>query len=241
MLAGQDGTAKAEAALETLCRTYWYPLYAYVRRQGQTAHDAQDLTQEFFARMLESKYLQLADRERGRFRSFLLKSLQHFLINEWVRGQAQKRGGGARMIALDEEIAERLYQQEPTAYVTAEVLYDKRWATTLLGRAMDRLGADYGASGKGELFAVLKPQILVEGSGEVYRELAVQTGMSEGATKVAMHRLRQRFREAVRAEVAQTVATPAEVDEELRFLMAAVASVNDLRRGMGPAEETDRL
>lgn len=222
LAAGQAGAPSAEAALENLCRAYWYPLYAYVRRQGQNAHDAQDLTQEFFARMLEKRYLQLADRERGRFRSFLLKSLQHFLVNEWARGQAQKRGGGAQFIALDEEAAERIYQQEPAAQIAPETLYDKRWAVTLLDRAMAKLQADYVAAGKGELFHRLKGILLSEGTAQVYRELAGPLGLSEGAVKVAVHRLRQRFRDAVRAEIAQTVATPAEVDEELRCLMAAM-------------------
>ena len=224
LAAGQAGAPRAEAAIENLCRTYWYPLYAYVRRQGHNAHDAQDLTQEFFARMLEKRYLQLADRERGRFRSFLLKSLQHFLVNEWVRGQAQKRGGGQQSIALDEAAADRIFQQEPAAQLAPEMLYDKRWAITLLDRAMDRLGADYAAGGKRDLFDQLKSLLLVENSGETYRELGGQSGLSEGATKVAVHRLRKRFRDAVRAEIAQTVATPAEVDEELRFLMAAMSS-----------------
>ena len=224
LAAGQAGAPRAEAAIENLCRTYWYPLYAYVRRQGHNAHDAQDLTQEFFARMLEKRYLQLADRERGRFRSFLLTSLQHFLVNEWVRGQAQKRGGGQQSIALDEAAADRIFQQEPAAQLAPEMLYDKRWAITLLDRAMDRLGADYAAGGKRDLFDQLKSLLLVENSGETYRELGGQSGLSEGATKVAVHRLRKRFRDAVRAEIAQTVATPAEVDEELRFLMAAMSS-----------------
>lgn len=223
LVAGQAGAPSAEAALENLCRAYWYPLYAYVRRQGQNAHDAQDLTQEFFARMLEKRYLQLADRERGRFRSFLLKSLQHFLVNEWARGQAQKRGGGAQFIALDEEAAERIYQQEPAAQLAPETLYDKRWAVTLLDRAMAKLQADYVTDGKGELFDRLKGILLSEGTAQVYRELAGPLGLSEGAVKVAVHRLRQRFRDAVRAEIAQTVATPAEVDEELRCLMAAMS------------------
>ena len=141
LAAGQAATPQAEAALASLCRIYWYPLYAYVRRQGQRPEDAQDLTQEFFARLLEKEYLKRADQGRGRFRSFLLKSLQHFLVNEWVRGQAQKRGGGQQILPLDEETAERIYQQEPAAPLAAESLYDKRWAVTLLERAMDRLGA----------------------------------------------------------------------------------------------------
>ena len=223
LAAGQLATPHAEAALESLCRSYWYPLYVYVRRQGHRPEDAQDLTQEFFGRLLEKEYLSLADAGRGRFRSFLLKSLQHFLVNEWVRGQAQKRGGGQKVLPLDEEAAERIYQQEMSSPLPAESLYDKRWAVTLLDRAMDRLGADYATAGKRELFEHLKRLLLTESSGEIYRETSRQSGLSEGAVKVAVHRLRQRFRDAVRAEIAQTVATPEEVDEELRCLMTAMS------------------
>lgn len=223
LLAGQTQAPHADAALESLCRTYWHPLYAYVRHQGHSAHDAQDLTQDFFARLLEKKYLKLAAQERGRFRSFLLKSLKHFLVNEWVRGQSQKRGGGKKIFSLDDETAERNYLQQPADQLAPESLYDKLWAMTLLERAMERLGADYAAAGKRELFDQLKPLLLTEGSGESYRRAAGPLGLSEGAVKVAVHRLRQRFREAVRAEIAQTVATPAEVDEELRCLMAAMS------------------
>jgi RNA polymerase sigma-70 factor (ECF subfamily) len=223
LAAGKSEGAQADAALERLCRAYWYPLYAYVRRQGHGRHDAQDLTQEFFARLLEKKYLKFAAQERGRFRSFLLKSLQHFLVNEWVRGQAQKRGRGQKVLSLDEESAERSYLQEAADRLAPESLYDKRWAMTLLDRAMERLGADYAASRKRELFARLKGLLLLEGSAESYRELAAPLGLSEGAVKVAVHRLRQRFREVVRAEIAQTVATPAEVDEELHCLMEALS------------------
>ena len=223
LLAGQTQVPQAAAALDKLCSTYWSPLYAYVRRAGHGPEDAQDLTQEFFARLLEKKYLKLADRERGRFRSFLLKSLQHFLVNEWVRGQAQKRGGGKKNFSLDEAAAERSYLQQPADQLSPENLYDRRWAMTLLERTMERLGADYAAAGKRELFDQLKGLLLTEGSAESYRRLAEPLAMSEGAVKVAVHRLRQRFRAAVRAEIAQTVATADEVDEELRCLMAALA------------------
>lgn len=222
LLAGQTQTPHAAAALDKLCGTYWSPLYAYVRRAGHSPEDAQDLTQEFFARLLEKKYLQFADRERGRFRSFLLKSLQHFLINDWVRGQAQKRGGGQKPLSLDETAAEQSYLLQPADDLSPEALYDQRWALTLLERAIERLGADYTAAGKREVFEQLKGLLLTEGSSESYRERAGPLGLSEGAVKVAVHRLRQRFREAVRAEIARTVATPAEVDEELRCLMAAL-------------------
>jgi RNA polymerase sigma factor (sigma-70 family) len=224
LLAGQTKVPQADKALESLCRTYWSPLYAYVRRQGHSPHDAQDLTQEFFARLLEKKYLALASRERGRFRSFLLKSLQHFLVNEWQRGQSQKRGGGCEIFSLEDEAAERSYLQQPAAdQLPPESLYDKLWAMTLLERAMERLGGEYAATGRRELFDRLQPLLLTEGTGDSYRQAAGVLGLSEGAMKVAVHRVRQRFREAVRAEIAQTVATPAEVDEELRCLVAAMS------------------
>jgi RNA polymerase sigma-70 factor (ECF subfamily) len=223
LAAGQSQTSQAGTALERLCRIYWLPLYAYVRRQGNNPHDAQDLTQEFFARLLEKEYLKLASQDRGRFRSFLLKSLKHFLVNEWVRSHAQKRGGGQKVFSLDEEAAERSYQQQSSDQLSPESLYDKRWAMTLLERAMERLGADYAAAGKREVFDQLKGLLLTEGTAESYRQLAGPLGLSEGAVKVALHRLRQRFRDAIRAEIAQTVATPAEVDEELRCLMNAMS------------------
>lgn len=222
LLARESSSLRSEAALNELCRVYWYPLYAYVRRQGHGSHDAQDLTQEFFARLLEGKYLKIASQERGRFRSFLLKSLQHFLINDWVRSRAQKRGSGQRLVPLDDEIAEGAYQRESLSPLSPERLYDRRWAMTLLEKAMDRLGADCAAAGKQALFEQLKPVLLTEGSAESYRSLAGPLGLSDGAVKVAVHRLRQRFREAVRAEIARTVATPEEVDVELRCLTAAM-------------------
>jgi RNA polymerase sigma factor (sigma-70 family) len=222
LLAGSSTDSKGENALEGLCRVYWQPLYAYVRRQGYGSHDAQDLTQDFFARLLQKDYLRLADPGRGRFRSFLLKSLKHFLVNEWVRGQAQKRGAGKRAFSLDEEAAERTYLQQPADQLAPEHFYDRHWAMTLLERAMDQLGADYAAASKEELFRQLKPLLLTEVTATSYQQLAGSLGLTEGAVKVALHRLRQRFRDAVRAEVAHTVATPEEVDEELRCLMAAL-------------------
>lgn len=222
LLASQGNSPQAEAALETLCRNYWYPLYSFVRRQGYSPADAQDLTQEFFAQLLGKQRLQLADRERGRFRSFLLASLKNFLVNEWVRGQAQKRGGGIPALSLDEAIAEELYRREPDSPTAPEILYDKRWAITLLERAVERLTAHYTQTGKEQLFNTLKPWLLAETSHQIYDDLAKTLGMNEGSVKVALHRLRQRLREAVRDEVSHTVASPADVDEELRCLMASL-------------------
>lgn len=222
LLAGQSHAPHSGEALENLCGTYWSPIYAYVRRKGNTPHDAQDLTQAFFARFLEKKYLKLASQERGRFRCFLLKSVQHFLINEWVREKALKRGGDLAMIPLDHAAAEQAYLETASDQQTPEMLYDRRWALTLLEKAMERLGTDYAAAGKHELFELLKPLLFTEGSGDSYRSLAASLGLSEGAVKVALHRLRKRLREVVRTEVARTVDNPLDVEEELRCLMAAV-------------------
>lgn len=224
LLAGQSEAAKAEEALDQLCQSYWFPLYAYVRRKGHSPHDAQDLTQEFFARLLDKNYIRLAKQERGRFRSFLLKSLNHFLVNDWVRDQAQKRGCGQKLLSLVEEAAERLYLEDPANQLAPEAIFDKKWAVTLLERAMNRLAADYSAGGKAELFDGLKGLLLVEGSAEACGKLAVRLRMTEGAVKVALHRLRHRFGEVVRLEIAQTVASPAEVDEELRALVTVLSA-----------------
>lgn len=221
MLAGQTEDARAEAALEQLCKSYWFPLYAYVRRRGHSPHDAQDLTQEFFARLLEKNYIRLARQERGRFRAFLLKSLNHFLVNDWMRRTAQKRGGGEVIVSLDEEDAERLYRLESQS-LAPENLYDKRWALTLLERAVERLRRDYAEAGKASTFEQLSAWLSEDGSGEGYRRVAQELGSTEGALKVAVHRMRHRFREAIRAEIAETVSTPEEVEDELNALMAAL-------------------
>jgi len=222
LLAGEVQNSKAGAALESLCQSYWYPLYAYVRRKGYSSHDAQDLTQDFFARLLEKNYVRLATSERGKFRSFLLKSLHHFLVNDWVRKQAQKRGGGQMFISFQEQNAEGRYQQEPASEISAESLYDRRWALALLDKALNGVGTEYRGSGRGAVFDRLKGSILTDGTAEMYTAIGGDLGLSAGAVKVALHRLRSRFRALVRAEVAQTVSNPNEVDEELRCLMAAL-------------------
>jgi RNA polymerase sigma factor (sigma-70 family) len=221
MLAGQSEDAQAAAALEQLCRSYWFPLYAYIRRKGHSPHDAQDLTQDFFARLLDKNYIRLARQERGRFRAFLLKSLNHFLVNDWVRRTAQKRGGGETIVSLDEQDAERLYNLEEQS-LSPENLYDKRWALALLDRAIDRLRCDYEAAGKGAIFQQLSAWLSEDGAGDAYRRVAQELGSTEGAVKVAVHRIRHRFRDAIRAEIAQTVSTPDEVEGELQALMAAL-------------------
>jgi RNA polymerase sigma factor (sigma-70 family) len=221
LLAGQSDDTHGEAALEELCRNYWFPLYAYVRRKGHSPHDAQDLTQDFFARLLDKNYISLARQERGRFRTFLLKSLNHFLVNDWVRRTTQKRGGGRSFVSLDEEDAERIYNLEEHS-LPAENLFDRRWALTLLERAITRLGKDYEKGGKGPLFESIRDWLSEDATGVEYRRIAEKTGSTEGAIKVAVHRMRNRFREAVRAEIEQTVATPGDVEAELNSLMAAL-------------------
>jgi RNA polymerase sigma-70 factor (ECF subfamily) len=219
--AGQNSATSAGRALEELCRNYWYPLYSYVRRQGNSPEDAQDLTQEFFARFLEKESVKLADRERGRFRTFLLTSLKHFLVNEWTKRQAAKRGGG-QVFSLDEKAAESRYKIEPADKVTPETLYDQNWATALLDRAAERLRTEYQGFGKLALFEQLEALLRGDKSDVPYAQLAQQVGLSEGALKVAVHRLRHRYQEMLHTEVARTVSSPAEVEEELRYLAELV-------------------
>ena len=222
LLASKDASLEGDRALEHLCRTYWYPLYAYVRRHGRSADDAQDLTQDFFARFLEKKYLCLADPLRGRFRTFLLSSLKHFLVNEWEKSRATKRGGACVTFSLDERDAEGRYLAEPVEGLTPERIYEKRWAVTLLEQVMRRLREQYEANGKRELFDKLKPFVWDDAMSDGYNSISIQLGMSDGALRIAMHRLRESFREILRTEVASTVASPAEVDEELRYLVASL-------------------
>lgn len=213
----------ARAALEQLCQTYWYPLYAFVRRQGHAPHDAQDLTQEFFARLLERNALGAADRERGRFRSFLLATLKNFLRDEWDKLRAQKRGGGQNLISLDAGDAESRYALEPVNTLTADRIFERRWAMLLLDRAVERLRAEHESAGKLAQFEALKASLAGSRESQPYSALATQLGLSEGAVKVAVHRLRQRYREVIRAEIAETVASEAEVEGELKHLMAVLA------------------
>jgi len=224
LAAGHSSVPGAQQALEKLCRSYWYPLYVYVRRQGQSPHDAQDLTQELFARLLEKKYLRLADPDRGKFRAFLLKSLKHFLVNEWEKARAQKRGGGQSFIHLDADIAESRYAAEPVQALTLDQVYEKRWAVTLIEAVVARLREGYAAADRLPVFEALKAFIWGEQTTLSYAEVAPLLGLTEGAVKVAVHRLRGRYRELLRAEIAQTVATPGEVDEELQHLIAVLTA-----------------
>ncbi|MCX6910321.1 MAG: sigma-70 family RNA polymerase sigma factor [Verrucomicrobia bacterium] len=211
-------------ALARLCETYWYPLYAYVRRQGCSPHDAQDLTQEFFARLLEKKRLAAVHPDKGRFRSFLLASLKNFLSDERDRARAQKRGGGKSFIRLDERDAEGRYRLEPADNTTAEKIFERRWAQTLIENVLGRLREEYHVADKGRVFDRLKDFMAGETGHSTYANAAVELGTTEANVKVLVHRLRKHYRELLRAEIAQTVASPSEVEDEIRCLFAALGN-----------------
>lgn len=221
-MAGED-SVPAKNALEKLCAAYWYPLYCFVRRQGHGPHDAQDLTQEFFARILEREYFRLADPERGKFRSFLLTLLKHFLSDERKKAHAQKRGGGQSLLSLDAELAEKRYASEPATDETPEKIFDRRWAFTVMERTVARLRAEYATSGRAKLFDELKQFQPGEEDARSYADVAQRLGVSQSAVKSAIFRLRQRHRDLLREEIAQTVATPGEVDEEIRYLISVMS------------------
>ncbi|MBN2506377.1 MAG: sigma-70 family RNA polymerase sigma factor [Verrucomicrobia bacterium] len=223
LAAGQQESPRADAALERLCRTYWYALYVYVRRRGHSPEDAQDLTQQFFALFLQKEYFRLADPQRGRFRTFLLHALEHFLVNEWKRAQRAKRGGGAPCLSLDADGAERRYAVEPLTMLTPERAYEKRWARTLLEQVLAALQQEYVQSNQDRLFDALAEMLWGKDASVSYAQIGERLGMSEGAVGVAMHRLRRRYQERLRTEVAHTVAEPGEVDEELHYLLAVVS------------------
>ena len=223
LAAGSAESTQARAALEKLCRTYWYPLYAYIRRKGHRPPDAQDLTQAFFARLLERSLVKKADPVRGRFRTFLLTSLKNFLTDEWDKAHAQKRGGGLAVLSLDEPPAESRYQLEPADESSAERIFERRWAMTLLEQALARLEAEHAALGKRRLFDELHVILLGEKPTLTYADVGARLGMTEGAVKVALHRMRRRYRELTRAEIANTVASPGEIDEEIRYLFSVLS------------------
>jgi RNA polymerase sigma-70 factor (ECF subfamily) len=222
LAAGQPGSPRAAAAMEELCHTYWYPLYAYVRRRGYEVEEAQDLTQEFFAEMLENHWLKSADPKRGKFRSFLLGAMNHFLANDWRRAHTRKRGGGKPLISLD-DTAERRYAVDATTDLTPEKIYERRWAWSLFERAVSRLREQYSAAGKAELYEALKSFLADDIDERDYTRLAAHLEMTHGAVATAVHRLRDRYRGLVREEVAHTVADPAEVEDEMRSLLAALS------------------
>jgi RNA polymerase sigma factor (sigma-70 family) len=223
--AGSDSSPEGRAALESLCAAYWYPLYAFERRGGTAAEDARDMVQGFFAELLEKDYLAQADRERGRFRTFLITAFRHFASKARERERALKRGGGRPNLPLDFEDGESRYLREPSDERTPERLFERRWALTLLDEAMARLRAEHAAAGRGELFEALRG-CLGAGGRETgpYAGIGARLGMSEGAVKVAVHRLRRRYRDVLRAAIAETVADPSEVDDEIRHLMEALSA-----------------
>jgi RNA polymerase sigma-70 factor (ECF subfamily) len=227
VLQAGDGSDAALSAMEKLCRTYWYPLYSFVRRRGHGADEAQDLTQAFFERFLEKNYLADVSAGRGRFRSFLLASLQHFLANEWDRSRAQKRGGGANIISLDQhEGEERFHFEPPDPGLTPEKAFERRWVEAVLDQVLARLRDECNEAGHRDRFEALKV-FLVEDKGAVsFAEMAERLEMTEPAVKGLVRRMRQRYREIFREEIANTVADPKEVDEEIRYLIG-VLSDND--------------
>jgi RNA polymerase sigma factor (sigma-70 family) len=223
LLAGRGGSPEATEALEKLCRTYWYPIYAYVRRRGYDSQQAQDLTQEFLLHLLEKNYLARADRQRGKFRSFLLAALNHFLANDQRRDRAAKRGGGRPLISLDEAAVETRYAAEAVNGLTPEKVYEQRWALTLLDQAFVRLRNESTTAGKTHQFNQLRGFLTTEAEEIDYETAAAQLEMKPGAVAVAVHRLRQRYRELLREEISQTVASAQEVEEEIHWLFTAVA------------------
>jgi len=214
------GTA-AQRAMGELAKLYWFPLYAYLRRKGNAPPEAEDLVQGFFTRLLEKDALTTVDQSKGKFRSFLLAALNNYLANEWDKHQTQKRGGGKDVLALDARDAEARYATEPADEMTPERVFERRWALAVLDQVLIRLRTDYIARDQGELFAALE-HVLVGGAGAGYAQIAKQLGMTEGAIKVAGHRLRRRYRELLREEIAQTVADPGLVDEEIRQLLRSL-------------------
>jgi RNA polymerase sigma factor (sigma-70 family) len=223
LAAGEENTPESAAALEQLCRTYWYPLYGYVRRRGYSPEDAQDLTQEFFARFLERESFSLADPARGRFRAFLLKSLQNFLADDWKRVHRAKRGGSTFVLPLDGDTAEARHLEELTETLTPERAYEERWALTLLEQVLARMREDYVRIGKAKLFEALQDLLWGAVASVSYAELAKELAITEGALRVAVHRVRADYRERLRAEVGQTVSDPGEVDTELRYLISVIS------------------
>jgi DNA-directed RNA polymerase specialized sigma24 family protein len=213
----------AAAALEELCETYWYPLYAYVRRFGNGPDEARDLTQGFFEQLLEKKIYKVADRERGKFRTFLLTSLKNFLAKEHQKATRQKRGGSATHFSLDFQDAEGRYVAEPSHEVTAEILFEREWAKALLGRTLAYLRAEYAATGQVERFDVLSSHLVQPEGNESYTDLAEKLGLSLAVIKTSMHRLRARFRDIYRQEIAAMVGGPEEVDDEIRHLFQTLA------------------
>ena len=223
LAAGRGAAPQASVALEELCNTYWYPLYVYVRRQTSSREDAEDLTQSFFARFLEKNYLEHLSSDKGRFRAFLLASLKHFLANEWDRANRLKRGGGVAPLSLDWQNAETRYQIDPPDNLSPDKLYDRAWAMTLLDRVIARLRAENVEDGKTKHFDVLKPFLTADKKAIPYAEAAASLEMAETAVRVAVHRLRKRYRELLREEIAHTLSDPSQAEQEIAALFSAFA------------------
>jgi DNA-directed RNA polymerase specialized sigma24 family protein len=222
--AGRKSSPHSDRALGELCQTYWYPLYAYVRRKGKTKEDAEDLVQAFFEKFLAKNYLEGLSAERGKFRAFLLASLKHFLANEWDKAQRQKRGGGVTHLSLDWQSAEERYHLDPPDPASPDKAFDREWALALLERVIARLRDECTATGKSGLFEQSRGFLMVGEAAIPYAEAARTLGWEEGAMRVAVHRLRKRYRELLRDEIAQTLTDPAQVAEELRALQAALSA-----------------
>jgi RNA polymerase sigma-70 factor (ECF subfamily) len=220
--AGRADDAGAQDALERLCRAYWYPLYAHVRRRGHSAADAQDLTQGFFARLLERQTLAFADPARGRFRSFMLTALDHFVADEWNRSRAQKRGGGREPVSIDAALAEKRSDMEPVDDEAPDKAFDRRWALAVLDSVLARLEDEYRRTGRGDVFEALRPALAGPRETLPYSELARQLGQTEGAVKIAVHRLRKRYRVILEDTIADTVTSRAEAEEEMRHLFRSL-------------------
>ena len=223
LAAGEPDSTRHRQALEALCRTYWFPLYVYLRRQGNDAGQAEDYTQAFLAFLLEKQALSKADPKRGRFRSFLLASLKNFLANERARAAALKRGGDRKVFSLDIENAEHRYALKPVDELSPEKLFERSWALTVLDRTMDRLQSEAAAAQKQKIFAALRVYLTADKSSVPYRRMAAELNMSEGAVRVAAHRQRRHYRELLRDEIAQTVTTEDQIDQEIRDLFTALA------------------
>jgi RNA polymerase sigma factor (sigma-70 family) len=221
VLGAQADTKSSHVALATLCKTYWYPLYSFIRRSGHQPEDAQDLTQEFFARLVEKDYLKAVVQEKGKFRSFLLMALKRFLANEWDKANRLKRGGGQELLSLDAQDTESRYLVEPVEEMSPDKAFDRQWAKTLLEQVIWRLQEEFAAAGKAQQFN--KIRVFLSGDKESYAEVSKAVGMTEATLRVNVHRLRQRYRELLRLEISNTVETPENIDEEIRYLFSALS------------------
>jgi RNA polymerase sigma-70 factor (ECF subfamily) len=218
LAANHSDSTQARAALAKLCQIYWYPLYAYVRRRGYSAPDAQDLTQAFFARLLEHRSFASANPELGKFRSYILTAMKYFLASEWKQGMAQKRGGGSGLLSLDWALAEERFDLEPATHASPDKLFEKQWALTVLQDVLNRLECEYQKDGQTELFSALKQTLLGSREAQPYADLALKLERSEGSVKVSVHRLRKRYRDLIHEEIANTLDDPKDVEAEMQYL-----------------------